>query len=177
MPFKRFLPLIGFVVFGLLLWWALDDSRDLHEIPSPLIGKVVPPFQLPLLGAPAQQVDNARLMGDVTLLNFWGSWCFVCVQEHPFLQQLADKGVRIVGVNYRDDPDDAKQWLEKHGDPYQQVIVDAEGRLAIDLGVYGAPETFLVDKQGMVRYKRVGLVNAEIWRRDIEPLYKQLLQE
>ena len=174
---KRFIPLICFVVFTSFFWWALDESRDIIEIPTPLIGKKVAPFQLPLLDNPAQQMGNEQLQGQVTLLNFWGSWCFVCVQEHPLLRQLASQGVNILGINYRDDRNDAREWLEKHGNPYQQVLADSDGRFAIELGVYGAPETYLVDKNGTIRYKQVGIVNTAIWRDEIEPLYRQLLSE
>ena len=176
-PFKRFIPLISFVVFALLLWWGLNSNRDITEIPSPLVGKEVAPFQLPLLDKPGQLVGNEQLRGQVTLLNFWGSWCFVCVQEHPFLQKLASQGINLVGVNYRDERDDALEWLGKHGNPYQQVLADSDGRFAIELGVYGAPETYLVDKRGTIRYKRVGMVTAAIWRDEIEALYRQLLAE
>ena len=139
MQFKRFVPLLGFVAFGLLLWWGLNSNRDIREIPSPLVGKPVPAFQLPLLDKPGQQLGNAEFAGQVVLLNFWGSWCAVCVQEHPYLQQLADQGVSIVGINYRDDTEDAREWLQKYGNPYSRVLVDREGDFAIDLGVLRRP--------------------------------------
>ncbi|MCV6605526.1 MAG: DsbE family thiol:disulfide interchange protein [Porticoccaceae bacterium] len=175
--FKRFIPLLVFVLFGTLLWWGLNSDRDIHAIESPLIDKPVPRFQLPLLYQPQQMADNSRLQGQVTLLNFWGSWCYVCIQEHPFLTELASRGVALVGVNYRDQRDDALEWLQQHGNPYRQVWADSDGRFAIDMGVYGAPETYLVDKQGMIRYKRVGLVDQKIWRDEIEPIYRRLLAE
>ncbi|UTW45560.1 DsbE family thiol:disulfide interchange protein [bacterium SCSIO 12696] len=177
MALKRFFPLLAFAVFSLLLWWGLNSDRDIHEIKSPLINKAVPAFQLPLLYSPSDTADNSQLEGKVSLLNFWGSWCYVCIQEHPFLTHLAENGVHLVGVNYRDERENALEWLEEHGNPFNQVWADAEGRFAIDMGVYAAPETYLVDKQGVIRYKRIGMVTPEIWQQEMEPIYRQLVAE
>ncbi|MGS2724508.1 DsbE family thiol:disulfide interchange protein [Porticoccus sp. GXU_MW_L64] len=177
MQVKRFLPLLVFAVFACLLWWGLNSGRDIHAIKSPLIDKPVPDFQLPLLFQPQQVADNSQLQGRVSLLNFWGSWCYVCVQEHPFLTELASQGVSLVGVNYRDQRGDALEWLEDYGNPFSQVWADSDGRFAIDMGVYGAPETYLVDKQGVIRYKHIGLVNRQVWQQEMEPLYRRLQLE
>ncbi len=171
----RFVPFALFAALaGVLLWALLDPERDPQTIPSPLVGKPVPPFNLPLLHQPQQRVDNSLLQGKVTLLNVWGSWCVACLQEHPFLTQLAKQGVRLVGVNYADVRDAALEWLEEHGNPYESVIVDADGSFGIDLGVYGAPETYLVDKQGVIRYKRIGILDANLWKKEVEPLYREI---
>ncbi|MDM3869777.1 DsbE family thiol:disulfide interchange protein [Porticoccus sp. W117] len=177
MQVKRFIPLLAFAVFALLLWWGLNSNRDIHAINSPLIDKPVPQFQLPLLFNPQQSADKSELTGEVTLLNFWGSWCYVCIQEHPFLTELASQGVNLVGVNYRDQRADALEWLGEHGNPFSQVWADSDGRFAIDMGVYAAPETYLVDKQGVIRYKRIGLINQLVWQQEMEPLYRQLMAE
>lgn len=172
----RFIPLAVFAALaGVLLWALLDPERDPQEIPTPLLGKSVPAFKLPLLYESKRLVDNQLLQGQVTLLNVWGSWCVACLQEHPFLVELAAKGVRLVGVNYGDEEASALEWLEQHGNPYESVIVDSDGSFGIDLGVYGAPETYLVDKQGVIRYKRVGIISPDLWRTEIEPLYRQLV--
>ena len=124
-------------------------------MPSPLIGKPAPEFELPLL---LQQgsFSNKDLIGHVTLVNVWASWCFACRQEHETVKHLSRQGVRIIGLNYKDEASDAKQWLAKLGNPYQVIVADRDGRSAIDWGVYGAPETFLIDQQGIIRHKVIG---------------------
>lgn len=175
--FKRFIPLIAFSAFGLLLWWALTSERDIQAIPSPLIDRSVPTFELPSLHSSEVQLNNSIFEGRVSLLNFWGSWCVVCIDEHPFLNQLAEQGVDIIGVNYDDTDSDALAWLEQRGNPYTDVLAERNGQFVIDLGVYGAPETFLVDKSGIIRYKHVGQLTPELWAAEIEPLYKKLISE
>lgn len=174
---KRFIPLLVFVVFASLLGWGLNSDRDIHAIQSPLIDKPVPPFSLPLLYVPQQRAANNQLQGRVSLVNFWGSWCYVCTLEHPFLTQLAEQGVYLVGVNYRDEPHNAREWLQEHGNPFEQVWADSNGKFAIDMGVYAAPETYLVDKQGVIRYKHIGRLDQQVWQEEIEPLYQRLLDE
>ena len=155
--FRRFLPLTIFPALVVLFYIGL--SLNPREVPSPLIGKPAPDFELPLL---LQQgsVSEQDLKGRITLVNVWASWCFACRQEHEVVKYLASQGVRIIGLNYKDERDDARQWLQRLGNPYQKIAVDIEGRSAIDWGVYGAPETFLVDEQGIIRHKVIGPLSS-----------------
>ncbi|MBT8438678.1 MAG: DsbE family thiol:disulfide interchange protein [Gammaproteobacteria bacterium] len=150
---KRFMPLIAFVV--LVVFLAIGLTLNPRLVPSPLIDKPAPEFELPLLLKDGS-FSNKDLIGHVTLINVWASWCFACRQEHEAVKFLSRQGVRIIGLNYKDESDDAKNWLAKLGNPYQSIAVDREGRIAIDWGVYGAPETFLVDKEGIIRHKVIG---------------------
>ena len=154
--FKRFMPLIAFVALVVLL--AIGLTLNPREVPSPLIGKPVPAFELPLLLAEGSFSDK-DLIGQVTLVNVWASWCFACRQEHEAIKRLGRNGARIIGLNYKDEPDDAKDWLIKLGNPYQEIAVDYDGRVAIDWGVYGAPETFLIDEKGIIRHKTIGALS------------------
>ncbi len=150
---KRFMPLIAFVV--LVVFLAIGLTLNPREVPSPLIGKPAPAFDLPLLYKDGRFTDN-DLKGHVTLINVWASWCFACRQEHETVKFLSREGVRIIGLNYKDETADAKNWLQRLGNPYQSIAVDRDGRIAIDWGVYGAPETFLIDKEGIIRHKVIG---------------------
>jgi len=150
---RRLMPLIIFAV--LVIFLAVGLTLNPREVPSPLIGKPAPEFELPLLLQDGS-FSNKDLIGHVTLVNVWASWCFACRQEHEVVKQLSRQGVRIIGLNYKDDADDAKQWLAKLGNPYQAIAADRDGRIAIDWGVYGAPETFLIDQQGIIRHKVIG---------------------
>lgn len=150
---RRFMPLIAFTVLVILL--AIGLTLNPRLVPSPLIGKPAPEFELPLL-LKAGSFSNKDLIGHVTLVNVWASWCFACRQEHETVKTLSRNGVRIIGLNYKDEPDDAKQWLAKLGNPYERIAVDYDGRVGIDWGVYGAPETFLIDQQGIIRHKVIG---------------------
>ena len=150
---KRFMPLIIFMALIVLL--AIGLTLNPREVPSALIGKPAPEFDLPLLFSEGS-FTNKDLIGQVTLVNVWASWCFACRQEHETVKQLSRNGVRIIGLNYKDEPDDAKTWLARLGNPYKVVAVDYSGRIAIDWGVYGAPESFLIDKQGIIRHKVIG---------------------
>jgi cytochrome c biogenesis protein CcmG, thiol:disulfide interchange protein DsbE len=168
-PVALFLVLVAFLLMGL--------GRDPREIPSPLIGKPAPAFRLPLLQQPAQAFTPAEMRGQVWLLNVWASWCVPCLVEHPVLLQLArDKSVPIVGFNYKDAPADATAWLGKHGDPFMTVVADRSGRAALDYGVYGVPETFLIDKAGNIRFKHVGPLTPEVVARRLLPLVRELSQ-
>ena len=167
--------LVGYVGF------SLDDR---HELPSALLGKPFPDFQAPMLYDPRTIVTRADLLGEPTLVNVWATWCPTCKAEHAELMRIAaTTSVRLVGVNYKDVGIKARQWLADYGDPYEVVIVDADGALGVELGVYGAPETFLLDAQGNVVYKRVGDVNGRIWRQELAPrlaqmgVYKGVLEE
>src|SRR5580765_1602124 len=167
------LPLIIF--FGLVwfLWKGL--SLDPREIPSALINKPVPVFSLPQLREPGKQLGSADMKGKVWLLNVWASWCATCQYEHPVLNELAKQSVvPIIGLNWKNRPEDANAWLAKFGDPYQASVSDLEGRVAIDFGVYGAPETFVIDKAGMIRYKHTGNISVELMRDTLLPLVREL---
>ena len=155
---NRFMPLIAFAVLVVLL--AIGLTLNPRLVPSPLIGKPAPEFELPLL-LKEGSFSNKDLIGHVTLVNVWASWCFACRQEHETVKRLSRKGVRIIGLNYKDEPADAKQWLAKLGNPYQSIAVDYDGRIGIDWGVYGAPETFLIDQQGIIRHKVIGPLSDE----------------
>lgn len=169
---KRWLPLGLFFALGLLLWAGirLAQVRDPNAIPSPLIGKPLPAFSLPQLHDPERLIDSASLRGTPFLLNVWASWCPECRVEHPQIEALARQGtVRVIGYNYKDDRDEARQWLQRFGDPYALILADVSGRSAIDLGIYAAPETFLVDAEGIVRFKHIGALTPEVIARDILP--------
>lgn len=169
---KLFLPLILFCVLAVFFWRGL--SLDPTAMPSALIDKPMPSFSLPELNNDQRLISEVDLKGEVRLLNIWGTWCVSCRVEHPFLLQLAEQGVPIVGVNYKDDPALARQWLLKLEDPYLFNIVDLEGRLGIDLGVFGAPETYLIDMEGVIRYKHVGVVDENVWSTTLGPMYQAL---
>ncbi len=146
-----------------------------REVPSPFIGKPAPAFSLPQLHQPARSLSPADLVGQVWVLNVWASWCVACRVEHPLLVELSrQKQVPIYGLNYKDDPRNALEWLQKFGDPYTASALDANGRVGIDYGVYGVPETFVIDKAGVVRFKHIGPVTNEVWLRDLQPLIRQL---
>lgn len=162
---RRALPLLVFLLLGGLLYAGirLAETRNPNEIPSPLIGKPVPAFALPLLHEPARTVTDRDLLGKPYVLNVWGSWCPSCRIEHPFIDALARTGkIRVIGFNYKDEAGDALRWLEQFGNPYEFSLVDRDGRAAIDFGVTAAPETFVVDAQGIVRVKITGPVTPEI---------------
>lgn len=171
---KLFLPLFLFAVLALFLFRGL--SLDPMEMPSALIDRPLPEFSLPSLGEEIL-LDRAAVTGEVSLLNVWATWCFSCRVEHPYLQTLADAGVPIIGLNYKDEDAAALRWLEELGDPYRATIVDREGTLGLDLGVYGAPETYLLDADGVIRYRHVGVVDENVWQGILQPLYRNLLAE
>ena len=166
-------PLILFVLLGLLLAYGLN--LDPHKIPSPLIGKSLPAFSLATVADPARKVSRDELLGRAYLLNVWASWCVACRQEHPFLNELTrNKTVPIIGLNYKDKRQDALGWLGSLGNPYELSLSDTDGRLGIDLGVYGVPETFVIDKQGVIRYKQIGPITPEVWEQKLAPLIKEI---
>lgn len=170
---KRFLPVIVFAV--LVAFLAIGLKLDPREVPSPLVNKAAPAFKLPLLAQPEAMLTPADLRGKVWLLNVWASWCVSCRVEHPLLVELAKTGtVPIYGLNYKDKRDDAMQWLRERGDPYLQSISDADGRVGIDYGVYGVPETFVIDREGVIRYKQIGPLTPEALRDTILPLVRKL---
>ena len=170
---RLLVPLAIFVVIVAFLWAGL--SRDPHEVPSPLVGKPAPAFQLAQLHAPDKQLSAADMQGQVWLLNVWASWCVSCRIEHPLLVELAKANVvPVIGLNYKDKNDAGIAWLDQNGDPYRLSVVDADGRVGIDWGVYGVPETFVVDKQGIIRFKQIGPVSVESLEQKILPLVRAL---
>ncbi len=169
---KLFLPLILFVILAAFLMRGLQ--LDPKALPSALIDQPLPEFSLPALGS-GEPLDRAAVTGKVALFNVWATWCVSCRVEHPYLTQLADEGVAIYGINYKDDDAAALKWLDELGDPYIASIADREGTLGLDLGVYGAPETYLVDQAGVVRYRHVGVVDERVWSTVLQPIYTELV--
>lgn len=178
-PFKqaRFaIPLILFLFIVVFLWRGL--SLHPSVVPSPLINKPAPEFKLPTLFDTQENTTNDDFIGHVTLLNVWATWCYACIEEHDLLLQLANsEDLMIYGLNYKDDPTAAKKWLDERGNPYQIVAVDQKGGVAINWGVYGTPETFVIDKKGVIRYKHIGPMTMTAWEKTIEPIVTQLRNE
>ncbi len=165
---SRALPLAVFLLLAVLLAFGLRNADTKTEIPSPLIGKPVPAFRLPALFEPDRMVEPGDLLGEPYLVNFWASWCVTCRVEHPVIEDLARSGrVRIVGLNFRDAPGDAKAWLQRWGDPYDLHISDLDGRVSIDFGVYAAPESFLVDAGGRIVFKHIGALTPKVVQNEI----------
>jgi cytochrome c biogenesis protein CcmG, thiol:disulfide interchange protein DsbE len=170
---KFLLPLAVF--FGLVAFLAAGLKLDPKEVPSPLIGKPAPSFSLTRLDNPSQTIRQADMIGKVWMLNVWASWCVACREEHPLLVEFSkQKILPVYGLNYKDGRADGLQWLAKFGNPYDASLFDSDGRVGIDWGVYGVPETFIMDRQGVVRFKHIGPLNPEVIRTKIEPLVRQL---
>jgi cytochrome c biogenesis protein CcmG, thiol:disulfide interchange protein DsbE len=167
------IPLVLFIL--LVAFLAIGLRHDPHEVPSPLINKAAPAFQLPQLQDPTRKFSAQDMRGRVWLLNVWASWCVTCRDEHPLLIQYARSGaLPIYGLNYKDKREDALSWLAELGDPYVLSVADTDGRVGIDYGVYGAPETYLIDRDGIIRFKQIGPVTPDIWQKTILPLAQQL---
>lgn len=174
--FKYLVPLLLFIVMAVFL--AIGLKLNPKDIPSPLIGKPAPAFSLPLLGKPEQPLGTADLQGKVWMLNVWASWCVSCRQEHPLLLELAKrKAAILIGLNYKDEAEAGLQWLQQLGNPYDASVMDSDGRIGIDYGVYGVPETFVIDKRGVIRYKHTGPVEPGDIEQVFLPLLQQLQQE
>lgn len=170
---RYLIPLVIFIVLAVFL--AIGLTRDPHELKSVLINKPAPAFHLPQLKAADKMISNEDMRGKVWLLNVWASWCVACRDEHPWLIEYAKSGVvPIYGLNYKDNREDALAWLDELGDPYTASAVDHDGRVAIDYGVYGAPETYIIDKTGMIRYKHVGPIMPDVWSEKILPVVQEL---
>lgn len=169
---RSLIPLGVFLALVVLLGVGL--KLDPRKVPSPLVGKAAPEFVLPQLHVPEQTLSPEDLKGEVWLLNVWASWCVSCRAEHAVINVLADRGANVVGLNYKDDPVDAKRWLERLGNPYLASAVDRAGRVGIDWGVYGVPETFVIDRKGTVRYKHIGPLKLEDAEQIVLPLLQQL---
>ena len=167
-PLALFVVLLGFLGVGLNL--------KPREVPSPLINKPAPPFVLPRLDDPAQSLGLKDMAGQVWVFNVWASWCTPCLDEHPLLVEFARSHATtpVVGMNYKDGRKEAQAWLMRHGNPYKLVVSDTQGKVGIDYGVYGVPETYVIDKTGVVRFKHIGPLTPEVLRDSIEPLLKKL---
>ncbi len=166
-PLVLFFTLVGFLAVGLKL--------DPREVPSPLIDKPAPDFALTKLEAPGQTIRRADMLGKVWMLNVWASWCDACREEHPHLVEFAKmKAVPIYGLDYKDQRAPAQAWLAERGNPYDASLFDVDGRVGIDFGVYGVPETFVIDKQGVIRFKQIGALTPEILERRVLPLLRKL---
>lgn len=166
-PLGAFMVLVAFLAVGLTL--------DPRRIPSPLVDKPLPHFRLAQLGRPQLEFSPQDMLGQVWLLNVWASWCAGCREEHPILLDLARvRGVPVIGLNHKDQPRDAKDWLARYGDPYVLSVADHDGRAGIDLGVYAVPETFVIDRNGFVRYKQLGPVTRDVLQDEILPLVRKL---
>jgi cytochrome c biogenesis protein CcmG, thiol:disulfide interchange protein DsbE len=173
---RRGIPLIAFL--GLLAFLAAGLQLNPREVPSPLVGKPAPEFSLVRLDAPLQLVSPEDMRGKVWLLNVWASWCASCRVEHPILVDLARRGVApLVGLNYKDKREQGLAWLREHGDPYALSVVDAEGRIGMEYGVVGVPETFVIDRRGIIRLKHSGPVTAELVASTLLPLIGELQRE
>ncbi|QFI54298.1 DsbE family thiol:disulfide interchange protein [Aeromonas simiae] len=170
---KRWLFLIPFIVFmlgALFLFRGLySDPRKLESV---LVGKEVPVFTLQDIFDLTKQHDRSLLIGRPMLLNVWATWCPTCYSEHEYLKALASQGIAIIGMNYKDDRTKAIGWLKELGNPYQATLYDPDGMLGLDLGVYGAPETFFIDSQGIIRYRHVGDINPQVWESSLKAIYE-----
>lgn len=172
---KYLIPLIA--VVGLFVLLGVGLSLNPREVPSPLIGKEAPKFSLSDLHAPDQLVTEASLSQGVTLFNVWATWCIACREEHDLLVGLQKAGLRIVGLNYKDERELAIEWLEQRGDPYVTSVFDPDGKAGIEWGVYGVPETFVIDSSGIVRFKHIGPLTAQSIDEELVPLLRQLRAE
>ena len=171
---RRFLPLALFVALAAILYLGFS-LRDPHLLPSALLGKPFPDFHLPVLGGGGERLRRQSLLGEARLVNVWATWCPTCLAEHGELKRIrAETGLSIVGINYKDEDAEALAWLARHGNPYDFNLVDANGDLGVELGVYGAPETFLLDAEGVVRRKHVGAITATGWQRELLPVLQTL---
>jgi cytochrome c biogenesis protein CcmG/thiol:disulfide interchange protein DsbE len=170
----KWIPLIIAIGLALVLYTAI--GKDPTKLETARLNDPVPEFDLSQLENDAQRITQDKLKGQPMLLNVWATWCPSCRVEHDYLLQLSQAGVPIVGLNYKDERPAALEWLKRLGNPYQFNIFDPQGKLGFDLGVYGAPETYLIDKDGYVRYRHVGVVDMKVWMSTLEPIYLKLLQ-
>jgi cytochrome c biogenesis protein CcmG, thiol:disulfide interchange protein DsbE len=166
------LPLCAFGVLAIFFWRGL--SLNPSELPLAQLNQKLPAFEMPILGDKTHLFSSENMQGHPAILHVFASWCASCAEEQVFLLKLADKGVPLYGLNYKDDAFDAMHWLETWGNPYRLIGMDKTGRTGIDLGVYGTPETFLVDAEGVIRYRHAGILNAQIWEQVLLPQWKAL---
>ena len=173
---NRFLPLVVFVLMAGLLGYGLREGYDPKVVPSPLIEKPAPAFSLAMLEQPSRELSTAQMRGQVWVLNVWASWCVSCRAEHEVITSLAERNlVTVVGLNYKDKPEDAKRWLQQFGNPYATSVIDQDGRVGIDWGVYGVPETFVIGADGLIKYKHIGPVTHESLEEKIMPVIRELI--
>lgn len=173
MKARYLIPLAIFI--GMLVFLGVGLKLDPHEVPSPLIDKPAPVFHLQTLDMPARVLSTTDMRGQVWLLNVWASWCSGCREEHPVLVEFSQtRAVPIYGMDYKDQPSDARRWLRDLGNPYTAVVQDVDGRMGIEFGVYGVPETFVIDKAGIIRYKQIGPLTPNVLRDTILPLVRKL---
>ncbi|MFZ9934238.1 MAG: DsbE family thiol:disulfide interchange protein [Arenimonas sp.] len=172
---SRLLPLLAFIALALLLFVGvrMNSGKNNSAIPSPLLGKAAPELLLPELVLPESHLGIADLKGKAYVLNVWGSWCVSCRVEHPVITELAQSGTMVVGYNYKDSPEDAARWLARYGNPFALVVQDRDGQAALDWGIYGAPETFVIDAAGVVRFKHIGPLTPEIVQEKILPVLQE----
>ena len=173
-PLFAFLGLVAVFTTQLIKNAEGDDPTKLESV---LVGKPVPEFRLEDLAEPGKLYDQSIFKGEPLLLNVWATWCPTCYAEHQYLNELAGDGVKIIGLNYKDQRDKAVTWLNDLGNPYLIGLFDGNGMLGLDLGVYGAPETFLIDANGIIRYRHVGDVNPRNWKETLQPMYEQMVAE
>jgi cytochrome c biogenesis protein CcmG/thiol:disulfide interchange protein DsbE len=174
MKYLRFLLPLGLFI-GLVIFLGAGLKLDPKEVPSPLIGKAAPSFALSRLDNPAQTIRREDMLGKVWMLNVWASWCTACREEHPLLVSFSQrKLLPVYGLNYKDERMAGLRWLSNFGNPYEASLYDLDGRIGIDFGVYGVPETFVIDRQGVIRFKHIGPLTPEVIRTRIEPLVRQL---
>lgn len=168
---SRLLPLLAFIALAALLFVGvrMNAGKDNSAIVSPLIGKTAPALNLPELAMPESNLRLEELRGKAYVLNVWGSWCVSCRIEHPVITDLAKSGIAVVGYNYKDTPEDARNWLTEFGNPFALIIQDQDGQAALDWGIYGAPETFVIDAAGVIRFKHIGPLTPEIVNEKIRP--------
>jgi cytochrome c biogenesis protein CcmG/thiol:disulfide interchange protein DsbE len=174
---RRLILLIPLVLFlGMAVFLFKGLYLNPSELPSALIDKPLPAFSLPAVNDPGRILTQADFKGKPALVNVWGTWCVACREEHPVLNALKEQGITIYGINYKDDNASALKWLQEFHNPYQLDVRDDKGSLGLDLGVYGAPETYLIDSKGVIRYKHVGIVSQQVWRDELAPRYQQLME-
>jgi cytochrome c biogenesis protein CcmG/thiol:disulfide interchange protein DsbE len=171
---KLFIPAVFFIaMLGLLLFGL---GRDPNQVPSALVNRPLPEFNRPNLLDESQTITSEQLRGDIFIVNVWATWCAPCHYEHPYLVEISEResDVTFVGINYKDDGDDAREFLEERGNPFKLTVVDLDGSLGIDMGVAAAPETFVVDKTGTIRYRHVGVIDNKVWADVFVPLIAQI---
>lgn len=176
MKLKFVIPFLIFMLLALCFYFGLKSNPN--HLPSALLNKPFPSFELSDLMEPKQQTNQQLFSGHVSLLNVWASWCSACREEHAVLQKISQhysNKIKIYGLNYKDQRQDALKWLKQLGNPYSIVIEDSEGSLGIDLGVYGTPETFIIDQKGVIRYKYVGPITVQVWQDVLYPKIMELL--
>lgn len=175
---KRYLLLLPLIVFGAMaLILGVGLTLNPSQVSSPLVGKPAPEFQLSNLRAADRSVQLSDLKGQVALVNVWASWCTTCRQEHPYLMALSQQGVPIYGIDYKDKRSEAIAWLKQYGDAYREVGFDPDGKAGMNWGVYGVPETYVIDRQGVIRHKQTGAITARSLHEELQPLIAKLRQE